>query len=179
MSTRLVVLGLLREQQLYGYEIKQLIEEQMGDWTNIAFGSIYYALSKLDDEGFIERVATEQVGNRPSRSIYRIAEAGRREFLRLLREVWTGVESQQFDLDLGVFFIEALPATEVEEYLEQRATILVGVVDELKEHQRKQLADAEIPPLECAICGHSLVHAQAELAWTHDLLKKVRQDPQR
>ncbi len=50
MSTRLVILGFLRERSLHGYEIKQLIEDRMGDWTSIAFGSIYFALSKLAEE---------------------------------------------------------------------------------------------------------------------------------
>ena len=40
MSTRLVILGFLRRAPLYGYQIKRMIEQIMGDWTNIAFGSI-------------------------------------------------------------------------------------------------------------------------------------------
>jgi DNA-binding PadR family transcriptional regulator len=44
MSTRLVILGLLRERSLHGYEIKHIIQDHMGDWTSIAFGSIYFAL---------------------------------------------------------------------------------------------------------------------------------------
>ena len=47
----------------------------MGDWTNIAFGSIYFALGKLSEEGFIEKVATEQQGGRPSREVYQITES--------------------------------------------------------------------------------------------------------
>ena len=31
MTTRVVILGLLRHKPLYGYEIKQMIEERMGD----------------------------------------------------------------------------------------------------------------------------------------------------
>ena len=62
MSTRLVILGFLRGRPLYGYEIKQMIEHVMGDWTNIAFGSIYFALKKLTEDGFIEKAATEQEG---------------------------------------------------------------------------------------------------------------------
>jgi len=53
MSVRLVILGLLCDRPLYGYEIKQIIEEHMGDWTSIAFGSIYFALDKLAEEGFV------------------------------------------------------------------------------------------------------------------------------
>ena len=62
MSTRLVILGLLRDRPLYGYEIKHIIEEHMGDWTSIAFGSIYFALNKLAEEDFIEKTGTTQEG---------------------------------------------------------------------------------------------------------------------
>ena len=69
MSTRLVLLGLLRDRKLYGYELKHIIEDHMGDWTSIAFGSIYFALNKLSEEGLIEKVAVEKPGKRPSRCV--------------------------------------------------------------------------------------------------------------
>ena len=109
MSTRLVMLGLLRERPLYGYEIKHIIEEHMGDWTNIAFGSIYFALGKLAEEGFIEQVAVEQEGRRPSRSVYQITEEGRDEFLRLLREVWGGLAVVDGVISTAVHEVRARP----------------------------------------------------------------------
>lgn len=51
---------LLRRRPLYGYEIKQIIEEHMSDWTSIAVGSIYFAIDKLAEEGFIEKTSVEQ-----------------------------------------------------------------------------------------------------------------------
>jgi DNA-binding PadR family transcriptional regulator len=120
MSTRLVILGLLRERPLYGYEIKHIIEDHMGDWTSIAFGSIYFALRKLAEESFIEKIATEKEGSRPSRSVYQITEAGQAEFLRLLREVWSEMERHYFAFDIGLFFMEALPTEEAKSYLQSR-----------------------------------------------------------
>ena len=70
MTVRLVILGLLRQRPLYGYEIKQIIEEHMSDWTSIAFGSIYFALDRLADEKFVEKVNVEQDNKRPARSVY-------------------------------------------------------------------------------------------------------------
>lgn len=175
MSTRLVILGLLRERPLYGYEIKQIIEEHMGDWTSIAFGSIYFALNKLDEEDYIQQVATEQEPGRPSRSIYQITEAGQKEFLRLLREVWQEVERQYFDLDIGLFFMRALPLEEVKGYLRGRLAQLEAIVSHLKTHSQEELAQEEVPRLAAAIFDHSLYHIEAELAWTRDLLAKLEQ----
>ena len=174
MSTRLVILGLLRERPLYGYEIKQIIEQHMGDWASIAFGSIYFALGKLAEEGFIEKVATEKAGSRPSRSIYQITEAGQAEFLRLLRDVWGEVERHYFTFDVGLFFVEALPIEEVKAHLHGRVAQLEAIVQHVTAHRAEQLTHEDMPRLAAAIFDHSLAHFQAELAWTQDLLGKVK-----
>lgn len=173
MSTRLVILGLLRERPLYGYELKQIIEEHMGDWTNIAFGSIYFALRKLAEEKFVERVAVEQEGNRPSRTIYQITEAGQAEFLRLLREVWSKVERHYYTIDIGLAFMEVLPIEEVKGYLQGRIAQLEGIVQHIVEHRAEQMVQPQVPATAAAVFDHGLVHFQAELDWTRDLLVKV------
>jgi len=173
MSVRLVILGLLRDRPLYGYEIKQIIEEHMGDWTSIAFGSIYFALDKLAEERFVEKVGVEQQGKRPSRSVYQITETGRTEFLRLLREVWQQVEREYFSIDLGLFFMNVLSTEEVTGYLHQRVVYLQNVLDHIHAHRQEQLAYPEVPPLAASIFDHSIAHNQAELEWTKGLLENL------
>jgi DNA-binding PadR family transcriptional regulator len=175
MSVRLVILGLLRERPLYGYEIKQIIEEHMSDWTSIAFGSIYFALDKLAEEKFVEKVEVEQKGKRPSRSVYQITESGRDEFLRLLRSTWNDLERQYFTLDLGIAFMDALPQSEIEGYVQNRIHLLKEVLQYLDFHQSDQLSHKEVPEWSVAIFEHSRVHYQAELEWSQDLLKKLEE----
>jgi DNA-binding PadR family transcriptional regulator len=176
MSTRLVILGLLRDQPLHGYEIKQIIEEHMGDWTSIAFGSIYFALGKLSEEGLIEMAATEKKGNRPSRSVYQITEAGRSEFIRLLKEVWSEPERQYFALDVGLAFMNALPADEITGYLHKRVAQLESTLQYLDSHQQVQMLQTNIPKSAVAIFEHSRTHYAAELSWTKGLLKKTNKE---
>jgi DNA-binding PadR family transcriptional regulator len=173
MTVRLVILGLLRERPLYGYEIKQIIEEHMSDWTSIAFGSIYFALDRLADEKFVEKVEVEQKGKRPSRSVYQITDAGRTEFLRLLRTVWGELERQYFAIDVGLAFMEALPLDEIKDYLNRRVVQLEGILKHLDFHQQEELAEQGAPRSAVAIFDHSRAHFQAELAWTRDLLVQV------
>jgi DNA-binding PadR family transcriptional regulator len=177
LSTRLVILGFLRGRPQYGYEIKQMIEHVMGDWTDIAFGSIYYALGKLAEEGYVEKVGTEQEGGRPSRTVYQITDAGREEFVRLLREVWDDVERQTFDFDVGLSFMSALPIDEVKGYLGKRITHLEHVLQYLDAHQAEELADADHVPTHLAstVFDHHRRHLQAELDWTRKLLLNVEQ----
>jgi len=175
MSTRLVILGLLRDRTLYGYEIKQMIEDHMGDWTSIAFGSIYFALRKLTEEGFVEKAGTEKPGDQPSRIIYRITDAGRAGFTNLLRANWADIERHYFAFDIGLFFMDALPRAEIIGCLRQRVGHLRRVLAYLEEHRRAQMADECVPARAAAIFDHSYLHHQAELVWTEDVLAKVEQ----
>ncbi len=173
MSTRLVILGMLRQQPLHGYELKQIIEDRMGDWTSIAFGSIYFALGKLAEEGLIEKIATEQAGGRPSRSIYQITGAGQGEFMRLLRAVWEQPERQFFALDIGLFFARSLSHDDLVAYLEKQIAAVEKNLAYLSEHRDHQLTQPYVPARANAIFDHSYVHFEAELTWLKDVLGKV------
>jgi DNA-binding PadR family transcriptional regulator len=174
MSVRMVILGLLAERPLYGYEIKQIIEEHMGDWTSIAFGSIYFALDKLAEEGFVDKVAVEQAGSRPSRSVYQVTNSGKDEFLRLLRESWQAVEHEYYEIDICLFFLERLSASEVKGYLQARLSRLEGILRQLQEHEAQQLHNPGVPAQARAIFEHSQVHIQSETDWTRDLLNSMK-----
>jgi DNA-binding PadR family transcriptional regulator len=173
MSVRLVLLGLLHDQPLYGYEIKQIIEEHMGDWTSIAFGSIYFALDKLSEEKLVEKVSVEQMGNRPSRIVYQITPAGEEEFLRLLRESWQNIEREYYEVDICLFFLNRLSTGEVKKYLQARLAQLEGSLNYLQSHEKTEMSNPEIPPQAKAIFNHTRVHLQAELEWTKDLLNSL------
>lgn len=173
MTVRLVILGLLRKAPLYGYEIKQIIEEHMSDWTSIAFGSIYFALDKMAEEGFVEKVSVEKEGKRPSRSVYQITQPGRAEFMRLLREGWQDVERQYYSLDVYLFFLDALPPEEILAFLRARQSVLKETLRHVESHRDEEMTNPEIPTVARAIFEHSIAHTRAELSWVTDVLEKM------
>jgi DNA-binding PadR family transcriptional regulator len=167
------LLGLLHDRPLYGYEIKQIIEGQMGDWTSIAFGSIYFALDKLSEEQFVEKIAVEQSGGWPSRSVYPITPAGETEFIGLLRGGWKNVERQYFEQDVCLFFLHRLPVEEINTCLQARILRLETALKYLNEHEAAQMNDPEIHAQARAIFDHSRVHIASELARTQGLAKEL------
>jgi DNA-binding PadR family transcriptional regulator len=173
MSTRLVILGILRDRPLHGYEIKKVIEDHMADWTSIAFGSIYFAIDRMADEGLIEKISVEQHGNRPSRNVYQITENGRKEFIRLLRDTWNDVEHTYFSLDIGLFFLSALPVEEVKKAVGTRIAKLAAARERLSFHEKSQMANASVPSVAEAIFSHTRFHVDAELSWTKYLLERL------
>ena len=170
MSTRLVILGLLLDKPLHGYELKHIIEENMGDWTNIAFGSIYFALNKLNEEGYVEQISQEKIGNRPSRSIYKINEKGKNEFLSLLREIWQKYEREFYPLDIALAFSKYISIDEIKGYIQNRIDKIENILKHLYNHKNEQLAKKEMPKMAKAVFSHSEYHFKAELDW----LKEVK-----
>src|SRR6478735_3527036 len=44
----LAILGLLKEQELHGYELKKRLAETLGQFSGVSFGSLYPALARLE-----------------------------------------------------------------------------------------------------------------------------------
>ena len=55
----LAILGLLKEQDLHGYELKKRLTEALGPWSSVSFGSLYPALSRLERSGAVEAATVE------------------------------------------------------------------------------------------------------------------------
>lgn len=63
----LAILGLLSEHEFHGYEIRRRLRDELGLFANISFGSLYPALSRLEQAGAV--VGTESSGPLPSAPI--------------------------------------------------------------------------------------------------------------
>jgi DNA-binding PadR family transcriptional regulator len=57
-KTRYVILGLLQEENLSGYEIKKIIDIRMSFFWQESFGQIYPELGRMAEEGLIENIST-------------------------------------------------------------------------------------------------------------------------
>jgi DNA-binding PadR family transcriptional regulator len=80
------ILYYLNIKPTHGYEIqKHLQVSGTEQWAKIQSGSIYYALTKLEKEKFIEALKEERIGSR-IRKIYQITENGKKELHREMME---------------------------------------------------------------------------------------------
>ena len=81
----LVILGLLRREDMYGYQLVQETERASGGRIVTQEGSLYPVLYKLVDQGLISDRRV-QVGRRMTRVYYHLEPAGEQRFHDLLRE---------------------------------------------------------------------------------------------
>jgi len=95
-QTDYVILGLLAEQPLSGYQIKKLVDIRFKFFWSESFGQIFPALKSLAAEGLAEECAQEHADGRASKT-YRITQAGREALV-----AWLGqpVEKESLRLEI-------------------------------------------------------------------------------
>jgi DNA-binding PadR family transcriptional regulator len=145
MTTRLMVLGLLSERPMSGYEILQAMQMTKADmWAGILTGSIYHALKKMEQEGLVFLDAVERTGHR-SKATYRLTERGRAELVRLVRES-LAASSVAFPTGLyaALSFLHLLPRQDILEAVDRQIRL---VEDSLSAMKAGEAAKREVTTL--------------------------------
>src|SRR5215468_4140650 len=74
----LVVLSLLAERPMHGYEVvAELERRQVHDWANVSRPQVYYSLEKLQRLGLLRLAADEEPAAGPERRVLTTTPAGR------------------------------------------------------------------------------------------------------
>jgi DNA-binding PadR family transcriptional regulator len=86
----LVLLSLLSERPMHGYQANQLLERrQVRDWAGISRPQVYYSLEKLEGLGFLRASRDHEPAAGPDRSVYAATAKGRAALANALeREDW-------------------------------------------------------------------------------------------
>lgn len=137
MKIELTILGLLMEENLYGYEIKKKISERLEDYADIKFGSIYYAIKKAVDNGWVKRVGTEKESGNPERYIYEILPNGKKHYKKLLKQYFDRTLIH-FDIDIVLMFVNYLTPEQKKQFIDQRYSLLKSKLESLKKKIEEQ-----------------------------------------
>lgn len=85
-QTDYVILGLLSESPLTGYQMKQLIDIRFRFFWNESYGQLYPALKVLKETGLIEEIETPAALDARAHRTYRILEPGMDALRQWLRQ---------------------------------------------------------------------------------------------
>jgi DNA-binding PadR family transcriptional regulator len=193
----LAILGLLEDREMHGYEIRRRLRDELGFFSNVSFGSLYPALSRLERSGAVE--ATEESdaaaqsvlpmtgslsGERAalrslrtgagrakrSRRVYRITENGRRQFTDLLgAEPSGGDEARSFGLRLA--FARYLPPQARLRLLERRRAQLS---DRLSESRSATRGSRRLDHYARSLMEHTTEAIEREISWLERLIDAER-----
>jgi DNA-binding PadR family transcriptional regulator len=132
----IAVLGLLKEQDMHGYELKKRLADVFGLASAVSFGSLYPALARLEGAGAVsvvegqDREADPEQGSvgpewraRRRRKVYRITAHGAEMFEELLAGSQSGGEDER-SFNVRLAFAQYLPPERRLGLLEQRRAVL-------------------------------------------------------
>ena len=192
----LAILGLLEGQAMHGYEIRRRLRDELGQVSNVSFGSLYPALSRLERAGAV--TATEDPGRasanpvpmtgslsgeraaqrarraspgigRRSRKVYRITDEGRRQFAELLDNERAGGTDDARSFSLRLAFARYLPPQARLRLLERRRAQLVQRLSETRATTAS--APDYLDTYARAVMEHTTESTERDIAWLDRLIE--------
>lgn len=191
----LAILGLLKEQELHGYELKKRLTAALGPFSSVSFGSLYPALARLEAAGAVKAVealeapppipmtgsmtgeaAAFRARREPKRGgrakkVYGITERGEKLFEELLEaESSSGDDDRSFNLRLA--FCRYLPPEARLGMLERRRAHLVERLARAKASIRagRERMDAYTQSL----MEHGTEATERDISWLDSLIATER-----
>ncbi|NPV76701.1 MAG: PadR family transcriptional regulator [Anaerolineae bacterium] len=167
MNDELLLLGLLRREEMHGYQLVEFIERNLSACTGLKKSKAYFLLEKMASAGWV--VSDERrSGKRPTRRVYRPTEQGLQVFWKMLRKQCAQFTPTYFQDDISLLFLDELPAEEAVELLKQRR----GAMEELRERM------LNAPPHSGAsgwLVEHQVRYLSAELNWLDEIIQRVEE----
>ena len=188
----LPVLGLLKDRDMHGYELRKQLGAMLGPFWQVSWGSLYPTLRRLAKAGAVEKVETEptprrvrkasktgrsrQVAASPTmtsgrrKNVYRITELGEEMFTSMLEETAAAVDAEHFTLKLA-FFRYLQPETRLA-LLERRRAYLQDKLAEFKVNLRDY--KERIDSYTLSLHTHGMASTESDIAWIDELITKER-----
>ncbi|MDQ6419904.1 PadR family transcriptional regulator [Paenibacillus sp. LHD-117] len=175
MSVKLLVLGLMMEQDRHPYDIRQTIKARNWHVTfNVRDGSLYYAVDQLREEGMIEAAEVVQISgqNRPDKTIYRITDKGREALNRMLNKQLGETAFPQHPVLPALPFIRHGDRDRTLRHLESQLTACKERIALMESVQK--LKEGALPRGSIHLLRGILKFSLAEKEWLDEIIAEAR-----
>ncbi len=173
-TTADALLGLLSLGSMSGYQLRQLIDESIGNFWTESYGQIYPTLKKLVAEGMVT-AQVEARSEKAERTLYSLTAAGRRrvhDWLQLPAQV----RPPRNELLLKLFFSGLVPREIATRQLEAFRALQMQRVARYKitaeETERRHAKHPDLPYWLITV-RYGLHEAQALIAWSEEALRTL------
>jgi DNA-binding PadR family transcriptional regulator len=172
-GTRLFVLGMLANGgPMHGHQIRRAAQIDRTElWANVKPGSLYGALHRMEAEGVIKALRTEQEGNRPARTVYEITQEGLAELKAHRDEALTHTRLRPDPVDLALQFTDDLSLAELQAVIGERRAALAA--EQASWLRLRTMAEPYLEPMDKMTFRHTLLRLETELAWHDELLAQL------
>ncbi|WP_366940344.1 PadR family transcriptional regulator [Microbacterium sp.] len=167
-----MVLGLLREDDMHPYEMLRLMRHRRDDrLLTLTTGTIYHTVARLERAGFVAEVGVDRDGNRPERTTYTLTSAGLGALQEWMREELVRID-RPVEFRIALSEASNLDRDEVLALLQQRRRALAE--EDATGRAGLAAARAEGVPEQYLIeADRDIVVIAAELAWLDAFLLRL------
>ena len=169
-----MILGLLIDRPMHGYELFQQIEQGiMHEIVHVEMSQMYAFLKKLERLNYIHAQIKLQ-GNRPPRKTFQISEDGRNIFLHWLNQAAEKPRDIRLVFLLKLYFIQKLQPNHTEQLLEQQIQACQKFLVHLEGKQPGQVeknSDEEF--FAQVVLSSRIQQSSSLLHWLYDLQREL------
>lgn len=170
-KNELVVLGLLNEIPMHGYQLHQEIEKRyMETWAQVNLASIYNTLDRLRRAKMVE-AKREKPGRMPEREVFHITHKGKERLSQLVEEALTDSRMPVDNFAVGVAFLFGLSKKKALECLETKRKHLKKALQNL-EDLKKEL-ERGVPVNWKFLIQHGIEHMRLNRKRIEDLKRRI------
>lgn len=129
--TRTVILGLLNETDMSGYDILNHVTKYFSQFIKISTSSVYYLLEKMEKEGYVKLVSNKKnEEGAHSKKIHKITAKGKEEFSRLIGEI--ALMKFHDPIQLALVFFDSIDEEKRKDILESRIRLYDLIENNIK-----------------------------------------------
>ncbi len=164
----MAVLGLLKERAMHGYEIKKELTNQLGQFWQVSYGSLYPTIRRLEKQGAVERIFPKEDVKR-RKNIYRITPEGEAMFGQMMSDS-SALDDARFSMKLA--FFRYMTSADRMEVLERRRAYLTEKLADLRSKLRNYRE--RIDAYTYRLMEHGVETNTAELQWIDTLIAEEK-----
>lgn len=136
-TTELVILGILMNDSMHGYEIKKFLLGNLKNIWHIGTSQIYLILQRLEKNKMVFGTVTYQE-NRQSKKIFTITDDGKGKFIEWVQSPTKHVRNIRTDFMTKLFFIKHLQLHGGMKLIEAQIDSLINIRGKVKQEYKNK-----------------------------------------
>ena len=170
--TEIVILTVLMNKDMHGYDIKKVAENLFGENMTINNNTLYTCLHKYEEMGAVSS-KIEHINGKPDRHVYRMTEKGKEIFKEMILDYSPEIAGSDNEFYARVAFFPMLEPEKCLNILKIRKTALTGYIERLSSIYNTD-SHSNDHGYEGKVVGFITEQANREIKWIRSLEAELK-----
>ncbi len=172
MSVKQALLALLKQEPMYGYQLRLAFEQRTGSTWPLNVGQVYTTLTRLERDGLVEGTGADAEGH----VVYRITEDGSEEVATWFTTPVARAQPPRDELAIKLALAVTVPGVDVGTVIQQQRSATMAALQDYTRLKRNQAkVGDQMSELAWSLVLDSLVFAaEAEIRWLDHCEARLR-----